>query len=98
MRFEWDPAKDNSNRKKHGLSFGEASELFQSGIDYLEIYDEEHSGEEDRFIAVGPIRRGIIVVAYTERDEDVLRILSARMATRRERQRYERFEGERHER
>ena len=98
MRFEWDPAKDKSNRRKHGLSFGEASELFKSGIDYLEIYDEEHSGEEDRFIAVGPIRRGIIVVAYTERDEDVLRILSVRMATKRERQRYERFEGERHER
>ena len=98
MRFEWDPAKDETNRKKHGLSFGEASELFKSGIDYLEIYDEEHSDEEDRFVAVGPIRRGIIVVAYTERDEDVLRILSARMATKRERQRYERFEGERHER
>jgi hypothetical protein len=98
MRFEWDPAKDETNRKKHGLSFGEASELFKSGIDYLGIYDEEHSDEEDRFVAVGPIRRGIIVVAYTERDEDVLRILSARMATKRERQRYERFEGERHER
>jgi len=98
MRFEWDPAKGESNRKKHGLSFGEASELFKSGIDYLEIYDEEHSDKEDRFIAVGPIRRGIIVVAFTERDADVLRILSARMATRRERQRYERFEGEKHER
>ncbi len=69
-----------------------------TGVDYLEIYDEEHSDEEDRFIAVGPIRRGVIVVAYTERDDDVLRILSARMATKDERKRFEEFEGEKHER
>jgi len=98
MRFEWDPAKGDTNRAKHGLSFEEAAELFKAGVDFLEIYDEEHSDEEDRFIAVGPIRRGVIVVAYTKRDEDVLRIVSARMATKRERQRYEKFEGERHER
>ncbi len=98
MRFEWDPAKEKINRTKHGLSFDEAAELFKAGIDYLEIYDEEHSDEEDRFIAVGPIRRGVIVVAYMERDDDVLRILSARMATKRERQRFEGFEGEKHER
>ena len=98
MRFEWDPAKDDINRAKHGLSFEETTELFKGGVDYLEIYDEEHSDEEDRFIAVGPIRRGVIVVAYTERDDDVLRILSARMATKRERQRFEKYEGEKHER
>ncbi len=43
MRFEWDPAKDEINRAKHGLAFEEASGLFTSGADYLEIYDEEHS-------------------------------------------------------
>ncbi len=98
MRFEWDPAKDKTNRAKHGLSFEEASELFKSGVDYLEIYDEEHSDEENRFIAVGPTKRGVIVVAYTERDDDVLRILSARMATKKERQRFEEFEREEYER
>ncbi len=98
MRFEWDPSKDKINRAKHGLSFEEAIELFRSGVDYLEIYDEEHSDEEDRFIAVGPITRGVIVVAYTERDDDVLRLLSARRATRKERQRYEEHQGKRHER
>jgi len=91
MRFEWDPAKDRSNREKHGLSFDEATELFGAGVDYLEIYDEEHSEEEDRYIAVGPIKRGVIVVAYTEREDNVLRIVSARMATKKERQRYETF-------
>jgi len=98
MRFEWDPAKDKTNQSKHSLSFDEATELFKSGVDYLEIYDEEHSDEEDRFIAIGHMSRGVIVVAYTERDDDVLRILSARMATRKERQSYAKFKGEKHER
>jgi len=77
---------------KHGLSFEEATGLLKADVDYLEIYDEEHSGEEDRFIAIGPIRRGVIVVAYAERDDEVLRILSVRMATKTECQRCEKFE------
>jgi len=98
MRFEWDPAKDEHNREKHGLSFDEASRLYTTGADYLEVYDEQHSDEEDRFIAIGPIRRGIIVVAYTEREDDVVRILSARLATSKERRSYEGYEGGRQER
>ena len=98
MRCEWDPAKDKANRAKHGLSFQEASELFTTDVDYLEIHDQEHSDEEDRFIAIGPIKRGVIVISYTERDEDVLRILSVRLATKKEIQSYEEFQGERHER
>lgn len=96
MRFVWDPGKDRINRAKHGLSFEESTELFESGVDYLEIYDDEHSEKEDRFIAVGPIKRGVIVVAYTERDDEVLRLLSARMATRNERRRFEAYEKGRH--
>jgi len=92
MRFEWDPAKDSANRANHGVSFEEASGLFKSKADYLEIYDQGHSEEEDRFIAIGRIRRGVIVVAYAERDDDVLRIISARLATRKERERFEKFE------
>ncbi len=82
--FEWDPNKDRVNREKHELSFDEAKELFTSGTDFLEIYDEEHSDEEDRFIAIGPIRDGVVVVIYTERGDDVIRIVSARRATKRE--------------
>lgn len=59
--------------------------LFRSGQDYLEIFDVAHSQEEDRFIAIGEIRRGVAVVIYSERDEDVVRIIGARMATNRER-------------
>lgn len=89
MRFEWDPAKAEANHVKHGISFEEAAELFRSRADYLEIYDEEHSDEEDRFIAVGRIRRGVVVVVYTERDDEVVRIMSARLATKKERQQFE---------
>ena len=88
MDIEWDPTKDEANLAKHGLSFAEAAELFRSDVDYLEIFDHEHSGEEDRFIAIGPIRRGVIVVVYAERDDDVLRLISARMATRDERRKF----------
>ena len=82
--FEWDDAKDLSNQRKHGLSFAEARQLFESGADYLEIFDVEHSELEDRFIAIGPIDRGLVVVVYTEREEDLIRIIGARLANHRE--------------
>jgi uncharacterized DUF497 family protein len=95
VRVEWDPAKSVSNRRKHGVSFEEAGALFTSGSDYLEIFDAPHSGQEDRFIAIGGIRRGVVLVAWTERDEDVIRIISARWATTREERMY-REDLERH--
>ena len=91
LPFEWDPAKNRANQARHGISFEEASELFSSGEDYLEIYDELHSTDEDRFIAVGPIAGGIVVVVYTERLEDLIRILSARTATRNEQEQYRNY-------
>ena len=88
VRFEWDAKKSRENEKKHGLSFSEAKTLFESDADYLEIYDEPHSADEDRFIAIGPIDKGVILVVWTERMEDVVRIISARWATRGEERRY----------
>ena len=58
MDFEWDDEKDLSNQQKHGLSFSEARKLFEAGAQYLEIFDEDHSETEDRFIAIGPINPG----------------------------------------
>ena len=84
MRFEWDPSKAEANRRKHGVTFEEAQSLLVGVADYLEIYDREHSQEEDRFIAVGPIESGVICVVYTERDDGSFRIIGARKATRRE--------------
>jgi len=85
LRLEWDPDKNAGNKRKHGVTFEEAGELFTSGEDYLEIFDADHSDVEDRFIAIGPIARGVVLVVWTERDEDVIRIIGARFATTRER-------------
>ena len=65
MRIEWDSAKNLANlanHAKHGISFDEASKLFSSGEDYLELFDEAHSDEEERFVAIGPISRGLVLV------------------------------------
>jgi uncharacterized DUF497 family protein len=85
VRFEWDRKKEQLNVAKHGVSFREAKELFTSKVDFLELYDGEHSELEERFIAIGPIRRGLVLVVYTERNEDTVRIISARWATKDER-------------
>jgi uncharacterized DUF497 family protein len=84
VRVSWDAAKNRSNQKKHGVSLEEAAELFRSGANYLEVFDEAHSDFEDRFIAIGPIARGLVLVVWTERDENVVRLISARWATKRE--------------
>ena len=84
MRFDWDPHKNATNEEKHGVSFEDAEMLFTSGVEYLEIFDETHSDQEVRFIAIGPIERGVIVVVWTDQPEDTVRIISARPATPRE--------------
>lgn len=86
VEVTWDPAKNDSNIEKHGISFNEAAELFRSEVDYLEIFDEAHSVDEDRFLAIGPISRGLVLVVHTEQDEDTIRIISARWATKVERE------------
>ena len=85
MEFEWDYEKNLRNQHKHGLSFQEARRLFESGVDYLESFDAEHSESEDRFIAIGPIDDRLVVVVYTEPEEGIVRIIGARLATKRER-------------
>ncbi len=88
MKFEWDAQKERQNIAKHGVNFKEAKTLFTSRIDFLEIYDAEHSDVEERLIAVGPIRRGLVLVVFTERSEDTIRIISARWASKTERALY----------
>ena len=84
VRFVWDAEKNLSNQRKHGVSFAEAQRLFEAEADYLEIFDADHSESEDRFIAIGPIDRGIVVIVYTEPEEDLIRIIGARLANKRE--------------
>jgi uncharacterized DUF497 family protein len=91
VKVAWDEAKNLANQRKHGVSFEAARELFLSGLDYLEIFDDVHSDIEDRFIAVGPISRGLVLVVWTERDEDAIRIISARWATKHEKTLYHKY-------
>jgi uncharacterized DUF497 family protein len=84
VRVAWDEAKNRANQRNHGVSFQEAADLFTLASDYLEIFDETHSGSEDRFISIGPINRGLVLVVWTERDDETIRIISARWASGRE--------------
>lgn len=93
--LQWDDDKARHNLEKHGLSFDSVRPLFTSGADYLEIYDVEHSLEEDRFICIGPIATGIVLVVVANPEENVIRIISARRATARERAMYSGFMKER---
>lgn len=89
MRFDWNEAKARSNKAKHGVSFDEAKTVF-SDPRRLTEFDVEHSAGEDRFIVIGmSVRLRVLTVVIVERHEDVLRIISARKATRAERRRYE---------
>jgi uncharacterized DUF497 family protein len=89
LSFEWDSAKALSNLRKHGVSFDEARTVFLDAY-ALHVYDGPHSWEEERFIIIGmSLRERILVVVYVERTEDVLRLISARRATARERRDYE---------
>ena len=89
MIFEWDDNKEQINIKKHGMSFQTASRIF-ADENRLEIYDELHSDFEDRYITIGLIDEIMYVatVVYTERGDDVVRIISARKATQKERRAY----------
>ncbi len=88
LDFEWDEEKAKRNLKKHQVSFEEASTIFGDPL-ALTIPDPLHSEEEDRFITLGEShRRRLLVVVATERGGRI-RIISARVATRRERKDYE---------
>jgi uncharacterized DUF497 family protein len=88
IRFEWDPAKDASNIEKHGISFEEASTVFNDPLS-VTIDDPDHSATESRFLTLGlSVQNRLIVVIHTDRAETI-RLISARVATPRERRNYE---------
>ena len=91
--FRWDPRKAAGNRRKHGVAFEEAATIFRDPR-MLAIYDDEHSGSEDRWFTLGLSALGrLLVVCHTFEEETddsaTLRIFSSRQATQRERQQYE---------
>ena len=85
MIFEWDEEKNAINKQKHKISFETAAHVFDDP-EYIEMYDFEHSVDEDRFIAIGRVG-DIIFVVFTER-RDKIRLISARLATDAERRLY----------
>lgn len=88
-RFEWDEHKARSNRIKHGVAFDEASTVFDDSL--AKVFDDkEHSGDERREIIVGhSIKSQLLVVCFTERPNERIRIISARFPTTKERNAYE---------
>lgn len=88
MTFAWDPNKASANLKKHGVDFREAATVFDDSLSTT-FPDEEHSSSERRLVTIGVSARGrAVVVAHTELGE-VIRIISAREATRTELKFYE---------
>lgn len=86
--FEWDEEKENSNFRKHKITFAEGETVFYDPLS-LTIPDPDHSTEEHRFIDIGTSNKNrILVVVYTERGEKI-RIISVRKATKAERKIYE---------
>jgi uncharacterized DUF497 family protein len=81
MRYEWDEQKRLANVKKHGIDFIDLPEVFDGNI--VIIPDERFDYGETRFILIGILKSQVIVVAYTERGENI-RIISARKATKNE--------------
>lgn len=88
MDFEWDEIKAKTNLSKHDVSFDEAKTVFVDPL-YVDFYDPDHSDDEERYIMIGMSQqRRLLLVAYTERGL-VKRLISARLATRSERNAYE---------
>ena len=85
LAFEWGQAKSQANLKKHGVSFDEAKSVFFDEY-AVQLFDEEHSSEQDRFIMLGMSNQSrVLVVCHCERaDGHVIRIISARKATKKE--------------
>jgi uncharacterized protein len=89
MRFIWDAKKATANSRKHGVSFEEASTAFEDDF-ALTSADPDHSDDEYRWVTFGiSARKRLLVVSHTEEEEDIIRVISARPATRAERKLYE---------
>ena len=95
MKLEWDPEKNSDNIEKHGIPFEEAQEIFSDPL-HVSILDERFSYFEERWITIGRTEAGQTVVVahlyYVEQQDEIIRIISARPATGREKKVYETVE------
>jgi hypothetical protein len=90
IKFDWNRAKATTNLKKHGISFEEAQSVFYDDL-AIQFYDEDNSESEDRFILLGLSNESnVLIVCHCERQSgEIIRIISARKATKNERKYYE---------
>lgn len=86
MRFDWDETKNQTNILKHGIDFLDVIEMFDQPM--LTFLDRRVEYGEERWVAIGALKSAFAVVVYTERLGDVIRLISARRATRKEAKRY----------
>ena len=90
LQFEWDEQKAKLNLKKHSIDFEEAKTVFRDPLAYI-FDDEWHSVGEKREIIIGHDGKNrLLLVCFTERNQ-IIRIISARLATKKERQDYEKY-------
>lgn len=92
ISFEWDQKKDLANIQKHGISFEEARSVFYDNYARV-MHDPDHSEDEERYLILGWSKKlNILVVCHCYRENDeVIRLISARKATKSEKKRYEEF-------
>jgi uncharacterized DUF497 family protein len=86
MQFQWDREKCKKNIETHGIDFVDAAEIFSSPM--LIIPDDRKSYGESRYIGMGEIQGRIMVIVYTDRSGDVIRIISLRKADKREQSKF----------
>lgn len=87
MQFEWDKLKAERNERKHGITFRAASRVFLD-LNRIESYDGRGDYGEDRWITIGSVENYVLYVVYAVRDDEVIRLISARKANETERQSY----------
>jgi uncharacterized DUF497 family protein len=87
MNYEWDPAKNLENIRKHKVNFEQAVPAIEDPY-RLFLYDEAHSQNEDRYIVIGNAEGRVLFVSEVEIDEDTTRIISARRAKNKEMEAY----------
>jgi uncharacterized DUF497 family protein len=92
ISFTWDSRKNSANIQKHGISFEEAKSVFYDDNARL-IHDPDHSEDEERFLILGLSERlNILIVCHCYREEnEIIRIISARKATKNEKKQYQEF-------
>ncbi len=87
MQFEWDEGKNLANIRKHKIDFADVPEMFEGPM-LIELDDRFDYGE-DRWMGIGFLGNGVAVVVWVERQNDLIRLISARRANRYERQRFQ---------